>query len=100
MPPLTIIGVGWYSEDEWTMLKLLADDREALNPTYEQWRVGAEQKFLELKKTSGLRAVKVPVDVEVLRQWCRDHGCRLDAQARARFLAEAVKKIPYDEIES
>lgn len=100
MPPLVIIGVGWYSEDEWTMLKFLADDREALDSTYEHWRVGAERTFRERKKSLGLQLVKVPVDVEMLPRWCRDHGCRLDAQALARFLAAAVKKISYDEAES
>jgi hypothetical protein len=30
-----IIGVGWYSADQWAMLKLAADDPEALDPTYE-----------------------------------------------------------------
>ena len=92
-----IIGVGWYSEDQWTMLKLTADDPEALDATYDQWRIGAERTLQQLKSQAGVRAVKVSIDVEMLRQWCRDQGNRLDGSARARFIAEQVKMERYDE---
>ena len=49
MPRTMIIGVGWYSADQWSMLKLVADDPEALDPTYEQWCAGAEKTFQQLK---------------------------------------------------
>jgi len=97
MPKTMIIGVGWYSADQWAMLKLAADDPEALAPTYEQWCSGAEKTLQQLKNQPGVRAVKVPVDVQVLRQWCKDHGNRLDGKARAQFIAETVKTMPYGE---
>jgi hypothetical protein len=73
------------------MLKLAADDPEMLDPTYEQWCAGAEKTFQQLKSQPGVRAVKISVDVQVLRQWCRDHGRPLDGAARSQFIAEAVK---------
>jgi hypothetical protein len=92
-----IIGVGWYSADQWTMLKLTADDPEALDATYDQWRAGAERTLQQLKMQPGIRAVKVPVDVQVLRQWCREHGSPLDGGGRANFIAEQVKIGCYDD---
>ena len=79
------------------MLKLMADDPEALDVTYDQWRAGAERTLQQLKNQSGVRAVKVPVDVQMLQQWCRDQGNRLDGAARAKFIAEQVKMERYDE---
>jgi len=97
MPKTMIIGVGWYSADQWAMLKLAADDPETLDPTYEQWCAGAEKALQQLKSQPGVRPVKVSVDVQVLRQWCRDHGKRLDGGARAQFIAEAVKTMTISE---
>jgi len=97
MPKTMIIGVGWYSADQWAMLRLAADDPEALDPTYERWCAGIEKTLQQLKSQSGVRAVKVPVDVQVLRQWCRDHGKRVDGNARAQFIAEAVKTMTISE---
>src|SRR5687767_2520008 len=97
MPQTMIIGVGWYSEDQWTMLKLTADDPEALDTTYDQWRAGVERTLQQLKNQSEVRAVKVPVDVQTLQQWCRDQGSRLDGAARAKFIAEQVRMKRYNE---
>ena len=74
-------------------MKLTADDPGALDTTYEQWCTGAEKAFQELKDQPGVRPVKVMVDVQVLRQWCRNHGKRLDGDARAQYIAEAAKTM-------
>ena len=91
-----LIGVGWYSLDQWSKLKLWADDPEALGANYEQWRAGVEKTLQELRSQEGLRAVKVSIDVQVLRQRCRDHGKRLDGNARAQFIAEKVRALSSD----
>ena len=92
-----IIGVGWYSADQWTMLKLMADDPHALDATYEQWRTGAERALQQLKNQPGVRAVKVSVDVQALREWCRNQQIPLDGSARANFIAEQVRTGRYDD---
>ena len=79
------------------MLKLTADDPEALDTTYDKWRSGAEMTLQQLKSQAEVHAVKVPVEVEMLRQWCRDQGKRLDGAARASFIAEQVRLERYDE---
>jgi hypothetical protein len=91
--PEMITGIGWYSPDQWAMLKLLADDSAALDSSYEAWMKNAENVFQTLQgHQSGVRPVRIHIDVEVLRTWCRDHGYGLDAPARAKFITEQVKK--------
>src|SRR5215216_5460178 len=96
MPQTMIIGVGWYSEDQWAMLKLTADDPETFDTTYDKWRMGAERTLQQLKSQAGVCAVKVSIDVQMLRRWCRDQGSRLDGAARAKFIAEQVRMGRYD----
>ena len=86
-----LVGVGWYTVDQWTMLKLMADDPSSLDSTYEQWQAGAERALQRLNREPGIRAVKVAVDVQLLREWCRNKGKRLDGEARAVFIAEQVQ---------
>ena len=88
-----IIGVGWYSPDEWSKLKLVAEDSESLDSNYEEWLAGAEKTLQELRRQPGIRPVKVSVDVQQLQQWCRDHGKRLDGKARAQFIVEKVRAM-------
>lgn len=97
MPQTMIIGVGWYSPDQWSKLKLLADDSDTLDSNYEEWLAGVEKTLQELRKQPGIRPVKISVDVQDLQQWCRDHGKRLDGNARARFIAEKVRAMSSDE---
>ena len=75
------------------MLKLVADDRQELDSSYEAWLAGAERSLQELVHQPGVRAVKVPVDVQILHQWCRERGYRLDGKARAEFITETLKSM-------
>ena len=93
MTPEILIGVGWYSEDQWTMLKLVADDRDSLDTNYEQWEAGVQEALEQLRKQPGVKTVEVPVDVEALRQWCRERGKPLDRSSRAEYAAEIVKSM-------
>ena len=33
----TILGIGWYKEDQWDLLLKHAVDKEDLEPTYAEW---------------------------------------------------------------
>lgn len=93
MSPKFLIGVAWYSEEQWTLLKLVADDRESLDETYRKWEAGAQKALEHLQKDPGIHAVNIPVEIEVLRRWCREHGKRLDSPARSEFVVETVRTM-------
>ena len=88
-----VIGVGWYAEDQWLMLKLVAEDRDALDDTYEQWEAGVTKALAELRNQPGVEAVKVHVEVAGLQRWCREQGRPLDGPARALYVTEQVRKM-------
>ena len=33
-----IVGLGWWQEKQWELLKEISQDRENLEDTYEEWR--------------------------------------------------------------
>jgi len=93
MTPKIVIGVGWYSEDQWTMLKLLADDPNSLDETYQDWEAGAQNALEQLRKDPEINAVKVPVDVDALRQWCRERGKPLNGASRSEYIVEFIQRM-------
>ena len=92
MTPKFLVGIGWYSEDQWTMLKLLADDPDNLDATYQGWKAGAQKAFEQMQKEPGIEAVKVPVDVDALLQWCRERGKPLNGASRSEYVLEIVQR--------
>ncbi len=85
-----LTGIAWYERHEWPLLHSLAADPEALEPTYEEWRVAAEQTeaFLQEK---GYKVERVPARVAELVKWCSAQGRPLDESARSLFVAETLR---------
>jgi hypothetical protein len=83
------IGLAWYSREAWERLRAIADDREQLDESFEEWERGALQAIRELASV-GRQVLKVPIDVEAYAMWCRERGCRLDSASRAEYVTERL----------
>jgi hypothetical protein len=59
----TRIGLAWYSREAWERLRAIADDREQLDDSFEEWERGALQAIQDLASV-GRHVRKVPIDVE------------------------------------
>jgi hypothetical protein len=86
-----IVGIAWYTPEQWARLKLLADDSEALDDTYKAWLKNANGHIRGLKK-QGLQLVKVPLDVDEWVAWCQKKGKALDGAARSEFVSRKVSE--------
>ena len=42
------IGLAWYSHEAWERLRAIADDREKLDDSFEEWERGALQAIRDL----------------------------------------------------
>lgn len=84
-----IIGAGWYSREQWHRLCELADDKEALDDSYEDWLEG----WNEFMTNTDRRAVKIEVSVDELAWWCQSKNRPLDANARAAFVTAKVAQL-------
>ena len=54
----TVVGVTWYTEENWNKVKAAATDPERFEETYAEWSAMAHEAVADLKKT-GVNAVKV-----------------------------------------
>jgi len=86
-----VVGVAWYTAEQWERLKLLADDPEALDDTHNDWLKNATRNARGLKKR-GLKVVKVPIDVDEWAAWCQKNGKSLNGAARAEFTSQKVSE--------
>jgi hypothetical protein len=86
-----IIGIAWYTPEQWERLKLLADDSEALDDTYNAWLKNASGHVRGLKR-QGFQVVKFPLDVDAWVAWCQKNGKALDGAARSEFTSQKVSE--------
>jgi hypothetical protein len=92
-PKLTKVGVGWYTKDEWFKLCAVAADAGRLEETYEEWLKVFNKACADMLQ-AGILAVKVPVRVQDLIEWCKTRGLTINGEARAKFITEQLSKQP------
>lgn len=84
------MGVAWYREDQWPLLRRVAADAQRLERTYEEWLVSAT-RMLETLKRKGYSVERVDVDVNALVDWCHAQGRPVDGAARSEYAAARTR---------
>jgi hypothetical protein len=85
--PSLLVGVGWYTEEEWAKVKAAAVDAERFESTYAEWVQMAEEALVDLLAT-GIVGEKSYVTAEKLLAWCLAHNKPNNGAARAEFVSE------------
>ena len=88
--PRPVIGVAWYDELNWAMVKATALDPYRFENSFAEWLTMATQTLANLKR-SGTDAVPVPIIAAELIAWCRASRRQNDAAARAAFVAARLR---------
>jgi hypothetical protein len=89
------LGFAWYTRETWAQLCQLADDRDALDDTFEEWERQAINVVRELA-SAGRRIRKITIDVDAAVTWCRQHGRRFDSAARSEYVAQLLRGAAED----
>lgn len=86
-----VLGVAWYTEDQWARVKASAVDPENLERTYPEWVKMAEEALREIRR--GIRdPIKIQIDAGELAAWCLVHGKPNDSSARAEFASHKMRQ--------
>jgi hypothetical protein len=85
------LGLAWYTREGWKRLCELADDRDTLDDTFEDWERGALAAVRDLE-SGGRQIRKVTIDVDALVVWCRERHCRVDSAARAEYVTYLLQQ--------
>jgi hypothetical protein len=81
------VGVTWYTEDQWHLVKAAATDPERFEDTYADWVAMAEEATKDMLGV-GIVTERVPIMASDLLAWCLAHGKQNDASARAEFVSQ------------
>jgi len=79
-----VIGIAWYTPEEWKRLKSVAADADALDDTHRDWLKNATGHLKWLSQ-QGFEVIKVLIDVDEWVAWCQKNGKALDGAARSEF---------------
>ena len=73
------VGFAWYTPVQWARLRELAADPEVIDQSFEAWLANAERVEVELTRR-GVTIDRVPVDVEIVADWCAGRTGRSTAR--------------------
>lgn len=87
----TVIGVGWYTPEDWERVKATATDPDLFEDSFSDWESMANESFV-LVHMSYPNAMKVLVCADEFFAWCHIRGKMNNAHARAEFVSELLRK--------
>ena len=90
LSPRPALGLAWYDELNWAMVKATALDPHRFENSFGEWLAMATQTLSNLKR-SGKDAVPVHIVAAELIAWCRASRRQNDAAARAAYVAARVR---------
>ena len=86
-----VVGVAWYTADQWARLLEVSADRDLLEDSHAEWERSALRALKELERV-GMRPKKVALDLDELLNWCLIRNLPLDGEARSTFVAEKLRE--------
>jgi hypothetical protein len=97
-PPAQVgVGVTWYTEAQWALVRAAAVDPDRFERTFEAWEKMAEASLVKFR-AAGIVPTKVYINSNDLLAWCLARQKVNNAAARAQFVSEQGAKRHEDGI--
>ena len=87
-----MLGIAFYSREEWEALRAVAPDADVLEETYDEWLTVYRSSVASLR-AAGIRPKRVAIQLGQLQEWCRLNGRRPDAEARAAYASDVLRRL-------
>jgi hypothetical protein len=85
------VGVAWYTEDQWHLVKAASTDSERFEETYAEWLAMAEKSTKDML-AAGIVTERVPLVASELLAWCVAHGKANNAATRSAFVSQVMAR--------
>jgi len=85
------VGVTWYTEDQWRLIRAASTDAERFEETYAEWVAMLEETTKNML-AAGIVTERIPVIASELLAWCLAHGKENNAAARSQFVSEQLSR--------
>lgn len=86
-----IVGVCWYTPQDWARIKETATDSEIFENTFSEWEAMAT-KNIAVVRTAYPKATKVLVDADEFFAWCLVRGKGNNSETRSEFVSDKIRK--------
>ena len=86
-----VVGIAWYTADQWERLLEVSVDRDELEDSQAEWERSAVGALKDLERL-GMRPKKVALDLDELVNWCLIRNLPLDGEARSTFVGEKLRE--------
>jgi len=86
-----VMAVATYTRQQWNRLMEVADDRDELESSWEEWKAGHEETIALLRRQE-FEPIEIAVDVDALQEFCRKRGLRNDSGGRAEYAAYQAQR--------
>ena len=86
----SVVGVTWYTEENWSRVRAAATDPERFEDMYAEWNAMAVEAVAGLKRT-GVNTVKFFINADELLSWCLRHNKPNNAESRTEFVSEGLR---------
>ncbi|MDP2923461.1 MAG: hypothetical protein Q8O30_07060 [Candidatus Omnitrophota bacterium] len=86
-----VVGVGYYSRQDWERFLASASDREKLEDTYDEW-LELYHKTIRDMKAAGIEPRKVSFNLDELLEYCKKKRLKNNSEVRAKFFSELTKQ--------
>jgi hypothetical protein len=86
-----VTGFAWFDREQWQRLREVADDRNKLDDSFEQWERNASRTFREPQQ-KGVAIEKVNINVDELVSWCKSRGNPVTSEYRAQYVSIAMRE--------
>lgn len=85
-----VIGLAWYTEQNWQRVKEAALDKEDFDDTFLDWESGALAAWADFSQR-GLNIVRWNVDADSLLAWCEKMNRPPSRKSIVEFVAHSLR---------
>ena len=85
------IGIACYRKDQWELFLDMADDRDKLEKTWEDWRTNLNRVINDLKNL-GKKVEEIEIDLNDLANYCKEKNLPNTTKTRSRYIADLLSK--------
>ena len=92
-PPLRVIGLTWFREEDYPALLRVFQDGDKMPRTWKEWLKNAEdmeQKAKAQAAAQGAVTERVYIDPDTFPDWCARNGVQPDREGRHKFVAHST----------
>ena len=88
---LAVVGIPWYSPEDWYKMKALAEDKERFHFNYEQWLANTDKSVVILTNRNKLFE-RINIDPIYYSYWCDKKSLGKNRESRTAYTQHLLNK--------